>query len=171
MPTNNLSLLRKGRPFIMRGASIMSSALSRDTTTSARWERAQGRRRRSSQTLDAAPSTPHDGNVTKHGCFFQHFVLRGFFWPVPTKAHTSRRFSSRCMRPLGGRCEVAPIGSLIDAPEASSANRPGGFSLLEVMLVVVSSKLSALSRQLSASLLIYGQPYPRFPLDKRLEVW
>jgi hypothetical protein len=43
------------------------------------------------------------------------------------------------------------------------ANRPGGFSLLEMMMVVVSSKLPALSRQLSASLLIYGQPYPRFP--------
>jgi hypothetical protein len=67
--------------------------------------------------------------------------------------------------------EVAPIGRLIDAPEASSANRPGGFSLLEMMMVVVSSKLSALSRQLSASLPIYGQPYPRFPLDKRLDLW
>ena len=71
----------------------------------------------------------------------------------------------------GVAVEVAPIGRLIDAPEASSANRPGGFSLLEMMMVVVSSKLSALSRQLSASLPIYGQPYPRFPLDKRLDLW
>ncbi|MGB9484852.1 MAG: prepilin-type N-terminal cleavage/methylation domain-containing protein [Terriglobia bacterium] len=32
--------------------------------------------------------------------------------------------------------EVAPIGRPIDAPEASSANRPEGFSLLEMMMVV-----------------------------------
>jgi hypothetical protein len=67
------------------------------------------------------------------------------------------------MRPTGVAVEVAPIGRLIDAPEASSANRPEGFSLLEMMMVV-SSKLSALSRQLSASLLIYGQLCPLFPL-------
>ena len=32
--------------------------------------------------------------------------------------------------------QVAPIGRLIDAPEASSANRPGRFSLLKMMMVV-----------------------------------
>src|SRR5512135_769035 len=38
--------------------SITTLALSRHTAASACWERGQGRRRRSSQTLDAAPSTP-----------------------------------------------------------------------------------------------------------------
>jgi len=47
--------------------------------------------------------------------------------------------------PSGVAVEVAPIGRLIDAPEASSANRPGGFSLLEMMVVTVILIVASIS--------------------------
>jgi hypothetical protein len=48
------------------------------------------------------------------------------------------------------------IDGVTSRQHAKGGHRPQGTSLLEMMLVVVSSKLSALSRQLSASVLGIG---------------
>jgi hypothetical protein len=94
-PSATVALLATTQSTLLAGgASIMSSALSRTLLgTLLRRVLGAGSRAvrrflsdRSSQTLDAAPSTPHAGPGTKHWCFFQGFVLSGFFRLVPTKA-------------------------------------------------------------------------------------
>jgi hypothetical protein len=44
---------------------------------------------RSSQTLEAAPGSLHAGPGGSPGCFFQGFLLEGFFRRFPTKARLS----------------------------------------------------------------------------------
>jgi len=134
-----------------------------------RWDSGRGRVRQESARSHGALSRPSPDGGIRALYAIKRSTLQGSEKRVCKVAQFG--WENTLRRPARETVPDTVSRDTVSRHDGKSDSHPGGFSLLEMMRVVVSSKLSALSRQLSASLLIYGQPYPRFPLDKRLGTW
>ena len=95
--------------------SITASALSSDTSRSASWERSQGRRRRSSQTLDAATGSLDSIRDEAQGRELG-FVLSRIFRLVSTKARFLESYGGLCYHQPCIRSSIPDHDSLSELP-------------------------------------------------------